>query len=93
MTTTDTRRRNRILCFVVGFTIGIAGIVGSAAQAEAKPIKESTIKSECKDAGGTYHTGVGGITGIRFSSCNYAGADGVMYADYYENGEYTHTKP
>ena len=79
-------RRQRIILFLVGFGIGISGLVGFAAQADAQPIKESTIKSECKAAGGTYTTHVD-QNGNRSSVCKYKDISGGTHYDVYENGE------
>jgi hypothetical protein len=57
--------------------------------AQAAPIKESTIKSECRSSGGTYSTA--SHYGIRFSSCTYKDSDGDNYRDHYINGNYNGT--
>jgi hypothetical protein len=62
-------------------------VVAPAAQAE--PISETTIKSECKEAGGNYSTTVAG--GLRGSSCTYKANDGTTHTDNYNNGTYSGT--
>jgi hypothetical protein len=59
--------------------------------AQAAPIKESTIKKECKDACGSYTTTV--KKGTRFSTCSYRDNSGDGYVDYYADGEYYSTRP
>ena len=78
--------RHRIVAIFVGLGIGMAGLLGFAAQADAQPIKESTIKSECKAAGGTYTTHVD-QNGNRSSVCKYKDIGGGTHYDVYENGE------
>jgi hypothetical protein len=63
----------------------------TAPAANAQPIGEKTIKSECKDAGGTYSTAVKGNQSLgftRFSACTYKDNEGNPSTDYYANGEY-----
>ena len=59
--------------------------------ANAEKISETTIKSECKSAGGTYGTIV--KQGTRFSTCDYKDNEGNGYRDYYADGEYYSTSP
>lgn len=59
--------------------------------ANAEKISESTIKSECKSAGGTYTSVVKG--GTRFSTCDYKDNEGNGSRDYYADGEYYSTRP
>ena len=64
---------------------------------EARPgaphaIPEGTIKSECRDAGGTYKTVTIPSTGNRYSECTYTDEDGKVYTDVYKNGNYTGTQ-
>jgi hypothetical protein len=61
-----------------------------APAAQAQPISETTIKSECKQAGGTYSTANAGAD-MRWSGCTYKAADGTTYTDNYANGNYTGT--
>ena len=85
MNSYDTRR-NHLVSIVVGAAVALAALLGSAAQADAQPIKESTIKSECKAAGGTYTTHVD-QNGNRSSVCKYKDIGGGTHYDVYENGE------
>jgi len=87
----NVNHRQRIGLFSVGVGLALAGLLGTAAHAEAQPIKESTIKSECKSAGGTY--GTTKKQGTRFSSCRYKDNDGNGYVDFYYDGEYYATNP
>jgi hypothetical protein len=67
-----------------------AGVLGSATPAaNAQPIGERTIKSECASAGGYYQTWADG--GSKYSMCTYTDIDGVVYHDVYINGVYTKT--
>ena len=69
---------------------GVLLMAAPAASAEPqKPIKESTIKSECDQAGGNYGSQVRG--GVRSSVCAYNDSDGNAYIDHYTNGRYTYT--
>ena len=90
MNTNDTRRI-RIISVAVGAAVALAALLGNAAQAAAAPIKESTIKSECKSAGGKYGTTT--KEGTRFSSCRYKDNEGNGYVDFYYDGEYYATNP
>ena len=68
--------------------------LGTAAVANADPIAEGTIKSECKAAGGTYGTrppsGPKG-RGSRLSTCTFKEADGSTSVDNYYDGYWTGT--
>jgi len=90
MSTNDTRR-NHLISIAVGAGVVLAAAMGGAAQADAAPIKESTIKSECKSAGGSYSTI--NKQGTRFSTCKYKDNEGNGYVDYYADGEYYTTHP
>ena len=90
MSTNDTRR-NHLISIAVGAGVVLAAAMGGAAQADAAPIKESTIKSECKSAGGSYSTI--NKQGTRFSTCRYKDNEGNGYVDYYADGEYYTTHP
>jgi hypothetical protein len=70
--------------------IAAGAITLTAPPAHADKISETTIKSECKDAGGTYVTKV--VEGTRFSSCAYKDNDGNQSTDFYVRGVYTSTK-
>lgn len=72
--------------------LGVASTVIAPA-AGAAPISESTIKSECRAAGGTYSTAVIKGIGERHSSCTYKDEDGKKWTDVYTNGEYQGTDP
>lgn len=90
MKVNDTRR-NHLISIVFGAGVVLAAALGTAAHADAEPIKESTIKSECKSAGGSYSTV--NKQGTRFSTCKYKDNEGNGYVDYYAAGEYYHTNP
>ena len=90
MSTNDTRR-NHLISIAVGAGVVLAAAMGGVAQADAAPIKESTIKSECKSAGGSYSTI--NKQGTRFSTCRYKDNEGNGYVDYYADGEYYTTHP
>lgn len=81
--------RVRSVIVACALTVGVLTLAAPAANAE--PIKESTIKSECADAGGAYQTGVYG--GRRLSACVYRDITGTQYYDTYDNGNYTGTYP
>jgi hypothetical protein len=72
--------------------LGVALTVNAPA-AHAERISESTIKSECRAAGGTYSTTVIKGIGERHSSCTYKDEDGNKWTDVYTNGEYQGTDP
>jgi hypothetical protein len=69
-------------------TVATLTLSTPAASAEEK-IPEKTIKSECKEAGGTYSTTVEG--GTRQSSCAYKDIKGDGWIDLYTNGKYVGT--
>jgi hypothetical protein len=85
------RWRARLGAVATTAGIAVGALVLTAPFANAEPIKESTIKSECKSAGGTYGTVV--KQGTRFSSCRYKDIGGDGYVDYYADGEYYSTRP
>lgn len=71
-----------------GLALGALTLSAPAASAEPqKPIKESTIKSECKSAGGTYSIENVG-QGQKHSSCRYKDIDGKVHVDDYLGGHY-----
>ena len=74
---------------VAALAVASTAMMSTIATAEAKPIKETTIKSECKDAGGTYSSGT--LAGDRLSYCRYRDNEGNPHVDGYINGEYTGT--
>jgi hypothetical protein len=76
---------------LVGAAIAVAALFGATAQAGAEPIKESTIKSECKAAGGSYMTVGKGKS--RISQCAYTDIDGDKWVDDYVGGNYIGTNP
>ena len=97
MTTTrmhDTRRllaRIGSVAATAGITFGVLLAAAPSAAAEPrKPIKESTIRSECKAAGGT-DPKIDPGSGDHESTCSYQSIDGTAYADHYWNGVYTDT--
>jgi hypothetical protein len=82
MTTENRRSPVRLRHIVVSAATGglvVGALVLAAPAANAAPIKESTIKSECKDAGGTYGTTI--KEGTRFSTCSYKDNEGNGYVD------------
>ena len=84
--------RHRIVSIAVGSFFAAAAFVGTAAQADAKPIKESTIKSECKAAGGTYTTHVD-ANGNRVSTCTYRDIGGGSHWDLFHDGVFVVSIP
>lgn len=89
MTMSGNPATRRIASLFAAGAIALGAMTLATTNANAEPISEDTIKSECKDAGGSYHTSVEG--GNRNSSCIYADSDGDIYWDDYVNGEYTGT--
>lgn len=83
-------RRSRARALVLATAVAAGSVTAAAAPASAR-ISEGTIKSECRDAGGSYATAV--MEGIRFSTCTYRGMNGTTYRDYYADGEYYSTRP
>ena len=74
-----------------GLALGALTLAAPAASAEPqKPIKESTIKSECKSAGGTYGTTTF-EKGGNYSTCRYKDIDGKVHVDDYLGGKYLGT--
>ena len=71
--------------------IAAGALTLTAPAAHADKIPEKTIKSECKDAGGSYTTSKSG--GSRFSACSYKDNEGNQSTDYYMDGGYYSTKP
>ena len=85
-------RRAGTLVATGGIVLGSLVLTASGASAESnKPIKESTIKSECKSAGGTY--GSKTVEGTNFSACHYKDNEGNGFSDFYLNGSYYSTRP
>jgi hypothetical protein len=81
-----------IASMMIGAALSIGALASVAAPtAHAEKISESTIKSECKDVGGTYSTIV--KQGTRFSTCRYRDISGDGWVDYYADGEYYSTRP
>ena len=66
-------------------------MLATATSANAEPISETTIKSECKAAGGKYSTNGKGAG--RWSQCKYKDANGDTYVDDFIGGNYTGTNP
>jgi hypothetical protein len=77
------------ICAVILTAVAMVTVAG--APASALRISEKTIRSECKNAGGTYSTVV--YQGTRFSTCTYQDYYGDWYRDYYADGEYYSTRP
>jgi hypothetical protein len=85
---------HRALAVTAGGGIVVGALVLGAPTASAepdRPIKESTIKSECRAAGGTYSTST--VEGTRFTGCRYKDNEGNPYTDYYVDGKYYSTRP
>ena len=63
------------------FAVGAVTVGALLAQAtpiaQARPISERTIKSECRSASGVYQTWGGGL-----STCTYQDISGQYYRDY-----------
>jgi hypothetical protein len=90
--TTQTPTAIRLTRYLAGPALALGLALGSAAVANAEPISENTIKSECKAAGGTYTTSKQG-RGVRFSACTYKDINGNTHTDDYVGGEYSGTNP
>jgi hypothetical protein len=88
-----TTQRPRLVALLGAGVIAVGAMVATATAANAEPISEGTIKSECKAAGGTYTTYPGnkkkGV--VRISSCTYKDINGDTYVDDYYGGEYAGT--
>lgn len=84
--TVDPRRS--LLAGVIAASGVIAAMFFGTAVAHAIP--ESTIKSECADAGGQYGTSTD-KAGNRYSVCTYTDESGDKYTDNYINGNYSST--
>ena len=87
---------NSTLISLIAAATAIGALMSVATPiAAADKISEKTIKSECKDAGGTYTTVVksGPMTkgSQRFSTCAYKDNEGNAYTDYYVDGTYSST--
>jgi hypothetical protein len=71
-------------------TLAAPGVVGlTAGTADARPISDGTIKSECGAAGGRYSTY--NYDGSRHSLCSYTAINGGRYTDHYEDGVFVGT--
>lgn len=81
--------RSLVASLMIGAALTVGALTAPTAQAEKIP--EATIKSECKDVGGTYVSQVKG--GIRFSACRYKDLSGKTFTDFYADGEYYSTTP
>ena len=77
--------RLRSILAAAAMTVAALTLSAPAANAGEK-IPEKTIKSECKEAGGTYSTTVEGSN--RHSSCTYKDIKGNGWVDMYTNGKY-----
>ena len=86
---TAPRLQGQLARIVAASGLIVAALVLTAPVANATPIKESTIKSECKAAGGTYASALS--NGQRRSLCLYTDVDGDRHDDHYVNGHYTGT--
>jgi hypothetical protein len=79
---------------IIAAATAVAALMSVATPiANAEKLSEKTIKSECKDAGGTYTTVVKGDSNgsQRFSTCAYNDNEGNAYTDYYVDGTYSST--
>lgn len=79
--------RVRLRLMVAAGAAGVAVITAPAALA----LSESTIKSECAAANGTYTTTIS--NGSRFSKCCYKDISGKKWCDVYLDGVYEGTDP
>lgn len=84
-------RLSRPGSIIAAAAIAVGAMTLTATAANATPISEGTIKSECKSAGGTYVSTNRG--GTRFSACHYKDIKGNKNADFYADGEYYGTTP
>jgi len=86
---------SRVLGMIAAATAVAALMSVATPVANAEKLSEKTIKSECKDAGGTYTTVVKGNPNVkgsqRFSTCSYNDNEGNAYTDYYVDGTYSST--
>ena len=66
-------QHQRLIALLGAGAIAVGAMIATAAAADAAPISEGTIKSECKAAGGTYTTYPGSKKKgtVRISSCTY----------------------
>ena len=80
--------RNHIRTAIAAGALAVGAVVFAAAPAaHAEKLSEKTIKSECKEAGGTYQN-----TGAT-STCVYKDIKGKKYVDYFSGGHYVTTIP
>jgi len=86
-------QHQRLIALLGAGAIAVGAMIATAAAADAAPISEGTIKSECKAAGGTYTTYPGSKKKgtVRISSCTYKDINGDTYVDDYYGGEYAGT--
>ena len=92
--TTKKPTSRRLTRYFAGAALALGLAIGSAAVANAQPISESTIKSECKAAGGTYGTKPPTKKGgSRLSSCTFKDINGDTYTDEYYDGDWIGTRP
>lgn len=76
----------------IAIATAAAGVLAiGSPPAGAQPISQSTIRSECKAAGGTYSSFLLSDNQNRISFCRYKDIHGNKYTDGYTNGEYTGT--
>jgi hypothetical protein len=87
--TTGSRLRRAGATAIIGAGLIAIGAVSLAPIANAIP--EKTIKSDCKSANGTYHSGT--ANGHTYSSCTFKDVDGDTYTDTDVDGAYTGQDP
>jgi hypothetical protein len=80
----------RLTSLLGAAAVALGAMLATATAANAEPISEGTIKSECKAAGGTYTMKKGAG---RWSQCKYKDANGDTYTDDFIAGTYMGTHP
>jgi hypothetical protein len=66
-------------------------LLGIAAPAAFAALPQSTIKTECQQAGGVDRVWYEQPT-VTWSTCTYTAISGGLYRDYYENGNFYGTR-
>jgi hypothetical protein len=90
MITHPATKRSRLATLLAAAAVALGAMLATATAANAEPISESTIKSECKAAGGTYTMKKGAG---RWSQCKYKDSNGDTYVDDFLGGTYMGTNP